>query len=191
MIQLVRISILMLASMTVLTGLLYPALVTLVAQTIFPYRANGSVIVDENRAVGSELIGQSFTQPQYFWGRLSATAPMSYNAAASSGSNLGPLHPQLVDNAKDRIQALRGGDSQVESIPVDLVTTSGSGLDPHVSPAAAIVQIDRVAVARNVSVDALRELVRRHTDNRQLGLLGEPRVNVLTLNLALDEQYPQ
>ena len=136
--------------------------------------------------VGSEQIGQPFSKPEYFWGRLSATSPVPYNAASSSGSNFGPLHPDLAKNAKDRIDALRKYDPSIDAVPVDLVTASGSGLDPHISPAAAEVQVRRVAAARKMTEEEVRAVVRRHTEPRQFGLLGEPRVNVLTLNLALD-----
>ena len=172
---------------TVLTGLLYPLLVTGLAQVVFPGKANGSLLKKDGKAVGSELIGQPFSDPKYFWGRLSATGPFAYNAGASSGSNYGPLNPVLLDAVKKRVQDLRAADpNNVQPIPVDLVTASGSGLDPHISVAAALYQIPRVARSRNMSVENLRALVNRFTDGRQLGFLGEPRVNVLKLNLALD-----
>ena len=172
---------------TVLTGLLYPLLVTGIAQVVFPGKANGSLLKKDGKAVGSELIGQPFSDPKYFWGRLSATGPFAYNAGASSGSNYGPLNPVLLDAVKKRVQDLRAADpNNVQPIPVDLVTASGSGLDPHISVAAALYQIPRVARSRNMSVENLRALVNRFTDGRQLGFLGEPRVNVLKLNLALD-----
>ena len=186
MLQHLRTSIVVLTLLTLLTGVAYPGLVTLIAQLTFPYRANGSLLQIDGKAVGSELVGQSFLRPDYFWGRLSATAPFPYNAAASSGSNFGPFHPDLVENAKARIESLRALDRQVASIPVDLVTASGSGLDPHISPAAAEVQVRRVAAARKMTEDEVRELVRRNTEPRQLGVLGEPRVCVLRLNIALD-----
>ncbi len=186
MLQHLRTSIVVLTLLTLLTGVAYPGLVTLIAQLTFPHRANGSILQIDGKAVGSELLGQSFSRPDYFWGRLSATAPFPYNAAASSGSNFGPLHPDLVKNAEARIESLRALDRQVASIPVDLVTASGSGLDPHISPAAAEVQVRRVAAARKMTEDEVRELVRRHTEPRQLGVLGEPRVHVLRLNIALD-----
>ena len=186
MLQHLRTSAVVLGFMTLLTGVAYPCLVTVVAQIVFPYQAGGSILEIDGKPVGSELIGQPFSGPGYFWGRLSATAPLPYNAAASGGSNFGPLHPDLVKRAESRIHALREHDPRAASIPVDLVTASGSGLDPHVSPAAAEVQVRRVAAARKVSEEKIRELVRCHTEPRQLGVLGEPRVNVLRLNIALD-----
>ena len=186
MLQQLRPAVLMLVAMTLITGVLYPGVVTLVAQSAFSHQANGSLIPRGDGAVGSELIGQSFTRPEYFWGRLSATAPAPYNAAASSGSNYGPLNPALKDAAAARIAALRASGDAPGSIPVDLVTASGSGLDPHISPAAAEAQVRRVAKARHLTEAAVRALVREHTAGRQLGLLGEPRVHVLQLNLALD-----
>lgn len=181
-----RISLIVLASMTVLTGVLYPLLVTVVVQAVLPYQANGSMLPGKGAAVGSALIGQPFSRPEYFWGRLSATSPVPYNAAASSGSNAGPLNPALAANAEARIAALRKDDPAVKTVPVDLVTASSSGLDPHISPAAAAVQVNRVAAARTIPVDRVRTLVEAHTEPRQFGVLGEPRVNVLKLNLALD-----
>ena len=172
---------------TVLTGLIYPLAVTGLAQLVFPRQANGSLIVRNNRTVGSTLIGQQFDDPKYFWGRLSATGPYPYNAAASSGSNYGPTNPALLDEVKARIAALKTADpSNTQLIPVDLVTSSGSGLDPNISVAAALYQIPRVARLRGLSESAIRTLVNQHTQGRQLGFLGEPRVNVLELNLALD-----
>ena len=172
---------------TVLTGLLYPLLVTGIAQVVFPGKANGSLLMKDGKAVGSELIGQPFSDPKYFWSRLSATGPFAYNAGASTGSNYGPLNPALFDAVKKRVQDLRAADPNNEQpIPVDLVTASGSGLDPHISVAAALYQIPRVARSRNVSEESLRVLVNQHTEGRQFGFLGEPRVNVLKLNLALD-----
>lgn len=184
----IRPVLVMLVAFTLITGVVYPALVTVIAQIAFPHEANGSLIVQNEKPVGSELIGQNFSQPQYFWGRLSATAPTPYNAAASSGSNLGPSNPALVEAAKSRIEALqKAGNLQMESFPVDLVTASGSGLDPHISPAAAEFQVPRVAAVRRMSEEEVRRLVHQHTEARQLGILGEPRVNVLRLNMALDE----
>jgi potassium-transporting ATPase KdpC subunit len=183
MIRELRPALLALLVLSALTGILYPLLVTGLAQLVFRDEANGSLITQaDGKLVGSHLIGQSFDDPRYFWGRLSATAPPC-NAAASSGSNLGPLNPALVDAAKARLDALGLPPAQV---PVDLVTASGSGLDPHISPRAARIQVPRVAQARQISLERVRALVEEHVEGRQLGLLGEPRVNVLELNLALD-----
>lgn len=182
-----RPAVVLLVLMTVLTGVIYPAVVTAVAQVAFPYQANGSVIVQNGQAVGSELIGQHFDAPEYFWGRLSATGGVPYNAAASSGSNLGPLNPALTEAAQARISALQAADpTNTAPIPVDLVTASASGLDPHISPAAADYQVARVAQARGLDAATVRDLVSQHTEGRTLGILGEPTVNVLELNLALD-----
>jgi K+-transporting ATPase ATPase C chain len=181
-------AVLMLMWLSVLTGVAYPLLVTGVAQAVFPSQANGSLIVKDEKAVGSSLIGQPFDDPKYFWGRLSATAPHGYNAGASSGSNLGPLNPNLHGVTKARIDALREVDpGNTAPVPVDLATASGSGLDPHISPAAAFYQVRRVAKARGLDDARVRRLVEAHVERRQLGLLGEPRVNVLRLNLALDD----
>lgn len=181
-------ALLMLAVLTVVTGGVYPLIVTGVAQGVFPHQANGSLVERDGKVTGSELIGQAFSDPKYFWGRPSATGPVPYNAGASSGSNLGPLNPALEEAVKARIGALKAADpSNVAPIPVDLVTASGSGLDPHISPAATEYQIGRVARARGLSPSAVRILVAQHSEGRQLGLLGEPRVNVLKLNRALDE----
>lgn len=177
----------MLLGMTILTGVAYPLLVTGIAQGLFANQANGSLIEQNGKVVGSALIGQPFRDPKYFWGRPSATGPTPYNAAASSGSNQGPLNPALEEAVKTRIAALQAADpSQSAPIPVDLVTASGSGLDPHISPAAAAWQAPRIARLRGLSPDAVRELIAQHTQDRQLGVLGETRVNVLRLNLALD-----
>ena len=182
-----RVSIIVLLLMTALTGILYPLAVTGIAQLIFPAKANGSLIVQNGRKLGSKLIGQPFSDPKYFWSRLSATSPFQYNAASSSGSNYGPLNPALVDAAKKRIQDLKNADPQNnQPIPVDLVTASDNGLDPHISVAAAEYQVDRVARARKLNALQVTELVNKNTDGRLLGFIGEPRVNVLLLNLALD-----
>ena len=176
---------------TLMTGILYPLMVTGVAQLVFPRQANGSLIVRNGQTLGSDLIGQQFDAPKYFWGRLSATGPFPYNAAASSGSNLGPSNPALLDAVQARIGALKAVDpTNTQPIPVDLVTASGSGLDPDISVAAALYQIPRVARSRSMSETAVRALVDQFTQGRQFGFLGEPRVNVLELNLALDGINP-
>jgi K+-transporting ATPase ATPase C chain len=173
--------------LTLITGAVYPLIVTGLAQAFFPHQASGSLIVRNGQTLGSALIGQPFDDPKYFWGRLSATAPFPYNAAASSGSNLGPLNADLVKAAQTRIDALHEADpGNAAPIPVDLVTASGSGLDPHISVAAALYQVPRVARTRGLGEDQVRALVARFTEGRQFGILGEPRVNVLKLNLALD-----
>jgi K+-transporting ATPase ATPase C chain len=183
----VRPAIVSLVLLSAVTGLLYPALVTAIAQLAFPRQASGSLIVKDGKAVGSELIGQPFDDPRYFWGRPSATAPFAYNASASSGSNLGPTNPALTKAVQDRVDALRAADpGNTARVPVDLVAASASGLDPHISPAAALYQVRRVARARNLEESEVRTLVERHIEGRQFGFLGEPRVNVLALNLALD-----
>ena len=176
--------------LTLVTGALYPLLVTGVGGALFPGQTAGSLLQRDDAPIGSRLIGQSFTEPRYFWGRLSATAERPYNAAASAGSNLGPLNPALNDAVKARIDALRAADpGNTAPIPVDLVTASGSGLDPHISPAAAEYQLARVARARGLDSVRVRELVAAHTEGRQWLLLGEPRVAVLPLNLALDQLH--
>jgi len=172
---------------TVMTGMVYPLAVTGLAQVFFPRQANGSLMVKDGQAIGSELIGQPYDDPKYFWGRLSATSPFPYNAAASAGSNLGPLNADLLEAVQARINALRVADpGNTAPIPVDLVTASASGLDPHISVAAALYQVPRVARARGLSEDQVQMLVEQSTEGRQFGILGEPRVNVLKLNLALD-----
>ena len=173
--------------LSAVTGLLYPLLVTGVAQLAFPAAANGSLIVKEGKPVGSELVGQHFTAAKYFWGRPSATGPQPYNAAASSGSNLGPTNPALADSVKARIEALRAADpDNQQPVPIDLVTASASGLDPHISPTAAAYQADRVAHARQLDPQTVRQLIVQHSEGRELAVFGEPRVHVLRLNLALE-----
>jgi K+-transporting ATPase ATPase C chain len=180
-------ALIMLLGLTVLTGVIYPLLVTGIAQGLFADKANGSLIEQDGKVVGSALIGQPFSDPKYFWGRPSATAPTPYNAAASSGSNQGPLNPALEEAVKARIAALQATDpSQTAPIPVDLVTASASGLDPHISPAAAAWQAPRIARLRGMSLNSVNILIWKHTEGRQFVVLGEPRVNVLRLNLALD-----
>jgi K+-transporting ATPase ATPase C chain len=183
----IRPAILSLLLFTLITGGVYPLLVTGIAQLIFPSQANGSLIHRDGTVVGSDLIGQSFDAPNYFWGRLSATGSFPYNAAASSGSNYGPLNPAFISAVQARIDALHTADpGNNQPIPVDLVTASGSGLDPNISIAAAMYQMPRVARARGMPESDVIALVNRYTENRQLGFLGEPRVNILRLNLALD-----
>ena len=185
--KLLRQSFVLLLVMTVITGVLYPLAATGLARLVFPRQADGSLIVKDGKPVGSALIGQSFTDAKYFWGRPSATSPNAYNASASSGSNLGPTNPALAEAVKQRIAALRAADpGNTAPVPVDLVTASGSGLDPQISPAAAQYQLARVAKARGLSTAQVQALVDECTSGRQFGVLGEPRVNVLQLNLALD-----
>ena len=177
----------MLVVLTALTGIVYPLVVTGIAQVAFPRAANGSLISANGKTLGSELIGQPFDDPKYFWSRPSATSPQPYNGASSAGSNQGARNPALADAVKDRIKALRDADPDNKApVPVDLVTASGSGLDPHISVAAAEYQVARVAKARGLPAEIVRSLVDKHTEGRTLGVLGEPRVNVLPLNLALD-----
>lgn len=184
----IRPAVLMLVVLTLVTGVFYPLLVTGLAQLVFPRQANGSLIVEEGKVVGSSWIGQPFSDPKYFWSRLSATSP-AYNAAASSGSNLGPLNPALLDAVRARIDSLRAADPDAPlPVPVDLVTASGSGLDPHISVAAAQYQVARVARARGMTPADVSGLVAAHTTGRFLGVIGEPVVNVLELNLALDRR---
>lgn len=189
----VRPAFFMLLIFTLITGVFYPLAVTGIAQVIFPHQANGSLIMADDKAVGSELIGQQFDDPSYFWGRISATGAFAYNAfnadalAGSSGSNYGPLNPALIDMVQARIDALKAADPEnTLPIPVDLVTASGSGLDPHISVAAALYQVHRVASARGLNEADIQSLVDQYTEGRQFGFLGEPTVNVLQLNLALD-----
>jgi len=189
----VRPALVTLLFFSILVGLVYPLVVTGFAQVAFPLQANGSLILKDGNAVGSKLIGQSFDDPEYFWGRPSATGSFSYNAfnaedlTGSSGSNYGPLNPVLLDAVQARVNALKAADpANTAPVPVDLVTASGSGLDPHISVAAALYQVSRVAKDRGMSQDAVRTLVNQYTEERQFGLLGEPRVNVVRLNLALD-----
>jgi K+-transporting ATPase ATPase C chain len=186
MLTLVRPALVLLACLTLLTGVAYPLLVTGIAQGVCPSQANGSLITRDGQTVGSALIGQSFERPEYLWGRPSATGAFAYDASASTGSNQGPLNPALRETIAARVEALRA--SGVEGdIPVDLVTASGSGLDPHVSPAAALLQVPRIARARAVDEARVRAIVEEHVEGRTLGLLGAPRVNVLRVNLALDD----
>lgn len=188
MLRQLRPALFVLLCLTVLTGAVYPLLVTGVARLVFPAQAAGSLITQDGKAIGSTLIGQHFSEPKYFWSRPSATGPYSNNPLASSGSNQGPLNPALVDAVKVRIDALKAADpGNASKIPVDLVTTSGSGLDPHISVAAAEYQLARVARVRGLEVAKVRELVTANTEGRTVGFLGEPRVNVLLLNMALDK----
>ncbi len=185
--QVLRPVLILFAFLTLLTGLVYPLPVTGIGRAFFPHQASGSLVMRDGRRVGSSLIGQPFQDPKYFWGRISATSPMPNNAAASTGSNLGPTNPALIDAARTRIEALKASDPRNSlPIPVDLVTASGSGLDPHISPAAALYQVTRVAQARHMDVVGLKRLVLSHVEPPQFGFLGEARVNVLLLNLALD-----
>jgi potassium-transporting ATPase KdpC subunit len=187
MIRTFKDAFLMLVVLTIVTGVIYPLVITGIGLGIFPAQANGSLVERDGKAVGSALIGQPFSDEKYFWSRASATSPMPYNAGASSGSNQGPLNPALADAVKGRIEALQKADPDNKAaVPVDLVTASASGLDPHITPAAAEYQVARVAKARGLDAAKVRALVAGHTEGRQLGFLGEPRVNVLTLNLALD-----
>jgi K+-transporting ATPase ATPase C chain len=189
MTTIIRNSLMSLLLITILTGIIYPLAVTGIAQVIFPHQANGSIITKSGKAVGSELIGQQFEDPKYFWGRLSATTPYPYNGGSSSGSNLGPNNPDIIKAVQARRDALRAADPGNDAkIPVDLVTASGSGLDPHISLAAAEYQVHRVAKARGLDDAKVRDIVARNTTGRWLGVIGEPVVNVLELNLALGEQ---
>ena len=183
----IRRAVTILALMTLVTGVIYPLIVTGIGAVLFPDKAAGSLIERDGKVMGSVLIGQPFSDPKYFWSRPSATGPVPYNAGASSGSNQGPLNPALTDAVAGRIRSLRDVDpDNAAPVPVDLVTTSASGLDPHISPAAAEYQVNRVAKARNLDPQKVRAFIAEFTEGRQLGFLGEPRVNVLGLNLALD-----
>jgi K+-transporting ATPase ATPase C chain len=187
MLRQLKIALIFLGIFTIITGIIYPLFVTGIAQAFFHRQANGSLIEENGANFGSELIGQPFSDPKYFWGRLSATAPFPYNAAASSGSNYGPSNPALLEAAQARIDALKAADpDNTQPIPVDLVTFSASGLDPDISVAAADYQVSRVARYRGLSVEQVKALVNQFTEGRQFGILGEPRVNVLQLNMALD-----
>jgi K+-transporting ATPase ATPase C chain len=188
--QLIRPALSVFLLLTLVTGIVYPLLVTGVGKIAFPSQAAGSLVMQDGKAIGSSLIGQNFSDPKYFWGRLSATAPQSYNASASSGSNYGPLNPALTDAIKARVDALHTADpGNTAPIPVDLVTASASGLDPQISMAAAQYQLQRVAQARQLNVETVRTLLENHTEQRQWSLFGEPRVNVLLLNIALDQLH--
>lgn len=186
-----RTGIVLFFLLALLTGIVYPLVITLIAQTLFPHRANGSVLERQGKAFGSELIGQAFDDPRYFWSRPSATEKVPYNSASSGGSNLGPTNSKLLEAVNLQIEKVRQAHpDQTGPVPNDLVTASASGLDPHISPAAAEYQVSRVAKARGLTEETVRQLVSSHTERRVLGLLGEPRVNVLALNLALDEAKP-
>jgi K+-transporting ATPase ATPase C chain len=183
-----RVAVLLFIILSVITGAIYPLFVTGIAQVFFYDQANGSLIIKTGKPIGSTLIGQPFNDPKYFWGRISATAPVSYNAAASSGSNFGPSNPALLGAVKARIEALKTADPYNDNpIPVDLVTASASGLDPHISKAAAYYQVPRVARMRGLSLNSAKEIINQHTQGRFLGLIGEPVVNVLEVNLELDK----
>jgi potassium-transporting ATPase KdpC subunit len=188
MVKIVRPVIVSLVVFTFITGIVYPLSVTVVAQLLFPVQANGSVMMNKGKPAGSSLIGQPFNDPKYFWGRLSATPPFPYNAASSGGSNLAQTNPDLLKQAQERIARLHAADPQTFApVPVDLATASGSGLDPHISPAAAEYQIKRVAKTRGIDEEKVRMLVTKFTEDRLFGIVGEPRVNVLELNTTLDE----
>ena len=192
MISVIRPAFTLFLLLSLLTGFAYPMLVTSVGQWLFAQQANGSLIESNGQVIGSVLIGQEFTDPKYFWARPSATTPVAYNAAASGGSNLGPLNPALKTAVENRVKALRDADpANTAPVPVDLVTASASGLDPHISPAAAAYQLSRVARMRGLDIAQLQTLVLDHTEQRQWGLFGEPRVNVLLLNLALERPGTQ
>ena len=185
----IRIATLLIIFFTILTGLIYPAAVSTVAQLVFPWQANGSLISNNGNTVGSMLIGQSFTEDKYFWGRPSATTPFPYNGESSSGSNMGPSNPAFLDTVKSRVNSLRQLEHDNDTlIPVDLVTASGSGLDFEISPLAAAFQVKRIAVVRQIPEADIQALIDKHSQKRTFGILGEPRVNVLQLNLALDNK---
>ncbi len=190
MLSQLRPALMILLLLALVTGVAYPLLVTGIAQAVFPSQAQGSLIVKDGHVVGSSLIGQPLDDPKYFWSRPSATSPFADNAGSSSGSNLSPTNPDLVKAVQGRVDALRAADpASTAPVPVDLVTASGSGLDPHISPAAALYQAPRVARARKLAPETVRALIERHTEGRFLGFLGEPRVNVLALNMALDAAH--
>ena len=185
--QALRPAIVLFVLLSMITGIVYPLVTTGIGQWLLPEQANGSLITKDGKVIGSSLIGQNFTEPKYFWGRPSATGPYPNNAAASSGSNLGPLNPALADAVKARVAALKSADPEnTLPVPVDLVTASASGLDPEISPAAALYQANRVAKARGLSIDMVQAAITANTKNRQWGIFGEPRVNVVMLNIALD-----
>lgn len=187
MLLLLRRSAVSLLLMVVITGVIYPLVVTAIGHVVFPHRSHGSLIVQGDKIVGSDLIGQPFEDPKYFWPRPSATSPVAYNAGASTGSNLGPTNPALMQAIQKRVAKLKAADPNNNlPIPADLVTASGSGLEPYISPAAALYQVPRIARARRLAAEKIRQLVRAHTRGRQGGFLGQPRTNVVTLNLALD-----
>lgn len=190
--NIIRPALVIFGALALVTGLAYPLVSTGLGQALFPAQANGSLIEKDGKIVGSRLIGQSFTSEKYFWGRPSATAPMAYNGAGSSGANLGPTNPAQLDAVKANVERLRKAHpTQTGAVPVDLVTASSSGLDPEISEAAALYQIDRVAIARNMQAASVRKLVEEHTTGETFGILGEPRVNVLELDLALDKLAQQ
>jgi len=189
--QIFRPAIGLFVALSILTGLIYPLLMTGIAQVLFPQQAGGSLVERDGKPVGSRLIGQNFSDPKYFWGRLSATSPMPYNGAGSGGSNLAATNPALLDQAKGRIDALRAADpGWTAAVPADLATASGSGLDPDIRPQSALLQVARVARSRGVDEARVRALVADHTKGPLLGVIGEPRINVLELNLALDAMKP-
>jgi len=187
----IKPALLILATFTVIAGVLYPLVITAIGQIVFPRRADGSIVFRNGKPVGSSLIGQEFSDPKYFWGRLSATSPTGYNPLPSSGSNFGPLNPALREQVEKRVKRLQSADPQNKSlIPVDLVTASASGLDPHVSVAGALYQVPRVARVRGVSQEQIIALVKEYTTGRLVGVFGEPVVDVLQLNIALDQRVP-